>query len=120
MDMESRAGAITRNARRRTRQGPHGHFQRNLQLVGGQHLVEPHLHLFRGRLVGTDDAGNRYYVQSRGVGPLGRAAPLGHLQDLAEASYSPSGVGMAGCSTPSTRRRWRRIMRRARGKCRIA
>ena len=25
----------------------------------------------RGRLVGTDAAGNRYYVQSRGIGPLG-------------------------------------------------
>jgi NADH:ubiquinone oxidoreductase subunit len=27
--------------------------------------------MWRGRLVGTDEAGNRYYVQNRGVGPLG-------------------------------------------------
>ena len=25
----------------------------------------------RGKLVGTDAAGNRYYVQSKGIGPLG-------------------------------------------------
>lgn len=40
----------------------------------------------RGRHVGTDEAGNRYYVQSRGVGPLGVPRRWVIYADGAEAS----------------------------------
>jgi NADH:ubiquinone oxidoreductase subunit len=41
---------------------------------------------FRGRLVGTDQFGNRYYVQSKGVGPLGVPRRWVIFADGAEAS----------------------------------
>ncbi|HRD76657.1 MAG TPA: NADH:ubiquinone oxidoreductase subunit NDUFA12 [Hyphomicrobiaceae bacterium] len=41
---------------------------------------------FRGRLVGVDEQGNRYYEQSRGVGPLGVPRRWVIYKDLAEAS----------------------------------
>ncbi len=40
----------------------------------------------RGRHVGTDEQGNRYYVQSRGIGPLGVPRRWVIYKDLAEAS----------------------------------
>ncbi len=43
----------------------------------------------RGRLVGTDEFGNRYYVQSRGVGPLGKPRRWVIYKNLAEASQVP-------------------------------
>jgi NADH:ubiquinone oxidoreductase subunit len=43
----------------------------------------------RGRHVGTDDAGNRYYVQSKGIGPLGVPRRWVIYKDLAEASAVP-------------------------------
>ncbi len=41
---------------------------------------------YRGRLVGTDDEGNTYYVQSKGVGPLGVPRRWVIYKDGAEAS----------------------------------
>ena len=43
----------------------------------------------RGKLVGTDEGGNRYYVQSKGVGPLGVPRRWVIYRDLAEASQVP-------------------------------
>ena len=40
----------------------------------------------RGRHVGTDEAGNRYFVQSRGVGPLGQPRRWVIYKSAAEAS----------------------------------
>lgn len=40
----------------------------------------------RGRHVGTDELGNRYYVQTKGVGPLGAPRRWVIYKDLAEAS----------------------------------
>jgi NADH:ubiquinone oxidoreductase subunit len=40
----------------------------------------------QGRLVGSDELGNRYYVQKRGVGPLGVPRRWVIYKDLAEAS----------------------------------
>jgi NADH:ubiquinone oxidoreductase subunit len=40
----------------------------------------------RGRHVGTDGAGNRYYLQNRGVGPLGVPRRWVIYRDEAEAS----------------------------------
>ena len=43
----------------------------------------------RGRHVGTDDGGNRYYVQTKGVGPLGVPRRWFIYKDGAEASKIP-------------------------------
>ena len=43
----------------------------------------------RGKLVGTDATGNRYYVQSKGVGPLGVPRRWVIYKNLAEASQVP-------------------------------
>jgi NADH:ubiquinone oxidoreductase subunit len=43
----------------------------------------------RGKLVGTDAGGNRYYVQSKGIGPLGVARRWVLYANLAEASQVP-------------------------------
>jgi len=43
----------------------------------------------RGKLVGTDATGNRYYVQSKGVGPLGVPRRWVIYKHLAEASQVP-------------------------------
>jgi len=43
----------------------------------------------RGRLVGIDSGGNRYYVQSKGVGPLGVPRRWVIYKRLAEASQVP-------------------------------
>ena len=40
----------------------------------------------RGRLVGRDELGNRYYIQSKGVGPLGVPRRWVIYKTLAEAS----------------------------------
>ena len=45
----------------------------------------------QGRLVGTDEFGNRYYVQKKGVGPLGVPRRWVIYTDLAEASKVPPG-----------------------------
>ena len=45
--------------------------------------------VLRGRLVGTDDAGNRYYLQKKGVGPLGVPRRWVIYKNLAEASQLP-------------------------------
>lgn len=44
-----------------------------------------------GRKVGEDELGNRYYVQKRGVGPLGVPRRWVVYKDLAEASKVPPG-----------------------------
>jgi NADH:ubiquinone oxidoreductase subunit len=43
----------------------------------------------RGRFVGSDEAGNRYYVQRRGVGPLGVPRRWVIYKNGAEASKVP-------------------------------
>jgi NADH:ubiquinone oxidoreductase subunit len=43
----------------------------------------------RGRCVGRDEQGNRYYVQSRGVGPLGVPRRWVIYKNLAEPSQVP-------------------------------
>lgn len=43
----------------------------------------------RGRHVGTDDEGNRYFVQNKGVGPLGVPRRWVIYKDGAEASKIP-------------------------------
>ena len=43
----------------------------------------------KGRLVGEDEFGNRYYVQNRGVGPLGVPARWVTYANLSEASQIP-------------------------------
>jgi NADH:ubiquinone oxidoreductase subunit len=43
----------------------------------------------RGQLVGTDAGGNRYYVQSKGIGPLGVPRRWIIYRNLAEASQIP-------------------------------
>ena len=45
----------------------------------------------RGRHVGTDDMGNRYYEQSKGVGPVGKPRRWVIYKNLAEASFIPPG-----------------------------
>ena len=67
----------------------HGRFHRDFQLVGRQYLVQPPLHGLRGKLVGTDATGNRYYVQSKGIGPLGVPRRWVIYRNLAEASQLP-------------------------------
>ena len=48
----------------------------------------------RGRHLGTDERGNRYYVQSKGVGPLGVPRRWVIFKDSAEASeISPAWHG---------------------------
>ena len=42
-----------------------------------------------GRYVGSDDFGNKYYVQRRGVGPLGTPRRWVIYKDLSEASQVP-------------------------------
>ncbi len=44
----------------------------------------------RGRKVGTDGMGNIYYVQSKGVGPLGVPRRWVIYRDGAEASFIPA------------------------------
>ncbi len=44
----------------------------------------------QGRLVGQDELGNRYYVQRRGVGPLGKPRRWVIYRDLAEPSKVPA------------------------------
>jgi NADH:ubiquinone oxidoreductase subunit len=44
----------------------------------------------RGRLVGSDEQGNLYYVQSRGVGPLGVPRRWVIYKHLAEPSQVPA------------------------------
>jgi NADH:ubiquinone oxidoreductase subunit len=44
---------------------------------------------WNSRLVGTDALGNRYYVQARGVGPLGVPRRYVVYKDLADASRVP-------------------------------
>jgi NADH:ubiquinone oxidoreductase subunit len=46
---------------------------------------------FRGRHIGTDDKGNRYYEQSKGVGPLGKPRRWVIYKDGAEATHIPAG-----------------------------
>ena len=43
----------------------------------------------RGRHVGTDSQGNRYFVQNKGIGPLGVPRRWVIYKDLAEASQVP-------------------------------
>lgn len=43
----------------------------------------------RGRHVGTDDIGNRYYVQSKGIGPVGVPRRWVIYKNGAEASQIP-------------------------------
>jgi NADH:ubiquinone oxidoreductase subunit len=43
----------------------------------------------RGKLVGTDEFGNRYYVQKKGVGPLGVPRRWVIYKNLAEPSQVP-------------------------------
>jgi NADH:ubiquinone oxidoreductase subunit len=43
----------------------------------------------QGRPVGSDELGNRYYIQKRGVGPLGVPRRWVVYKDLAEASKVP-------------------------------
>lgn len=43
----------------------------------------------QGKFVGEDQLGNRYFVQKRGVGPLGVPRRWVTYQDLAEASKVP-------------------------------
>ena len=42
---------------------------------------------FRGRQVGTDEMGNTYFVQSRGIGPLGVPRRWVIYKNSAEASF---------------------------------
>lgn len=44
----------------------------------------------RGKLVGTDAGGNRYYVQSKGVGPLGQPRRWVIYKNMAEPSQVPA------------------------------
>lgn len=44
---------------------------------------------WRGKKVGEDDFGNTYYVQSKGIGPLGKPRRWVIYRDLAEASRVP-------------------------------
>lgn len=43
----------------------------------------------RGELVGQDDQGNRYYVQRRGVGPIGLPRRWVIYKNMSEASQVP-------------------------------
>lgn len=43
-----------------------------------------------GRFVGQDGLGNRYYMQKRGVGPLGKPRRWVIYQDMSEASLVPA------------------------------
>ena len=54
----------------------------------------------RGKLVGTDAAGNRYYVQSKGIGPLGVPRRWVIYQNLARKPRRSRRTGTAGCTTP--------------------
>ena len=44
----------------------------------------------QGRLVGSDELGNRYFVQNKGVGPLGVPRRWVVYKDLAEPSKVPA------------------------------
>ncbi len=43
----------------------------------------------KGKLVGEDQLGNKYYVQSQGIGPLGVPSRWVIYRDLSEASLVP-------------------------------
>lgn len=45
----------------------------------------------RGHHVGTDAMGNRYFEQSKGIGPVGKPRRWVIYKNLAEASYIPPG-----------------------------
>lgn len=45
----------------------------------------------RGRHVGTDEQGNRYYEQTKGIGPVGKPRRWVIYKELAEASFIPPG-----------------------------
>jgi NADH:ubiquinone oxidoreductase subunit len=45
----------------------------------------------KGKLIGSDEFGNRYYEQSRGVGPLGRPRRWVTYRGFSEASKVPPG-----------------------------
>jgi len=45
----------------------------------------------RGRYVGSDDMGNRYFEQSKGTGPIDKPRRWVIYKDLAEASFIPPG-----------------------------
>lgn len=69
-----------------------------------------------GRLVGTDEFGNRYYEQRKGVGPLGRPRRWALYEDLAEPSKIPAGwhawlhytVDLPPTEEPYTMRPWQK------------
>ena len=73
--------------------------------------------LRQGRLVGNDDFGNRYYEQSKGVGPLGRPRRWVTYTDFAEASKVPPdwhGWLHYTVDTPPTEENYRRAPGRVR------
>src|SRR5215510_3709930 len=57
--------------RQSTRVGPMGILSEIFSWWGGNTWSNRLYTAVRGRFVGSDEAGNRYYVQRRGVGPLG-------------------------------------------------
>ena len=70
----------------------------------------------QGRYIGSDEFGNRYYEQRRGVGPLGRPRRWVIYTTLSEPTRRSPRSGTAGCITPSTCRRPRSATARARGR----
>ena len=99
-----------------TRRRKHGHFQRDLQLVGRQHLVQPHLHGGSGASWSAPT--------TRATATTSRARASARWACRAAGSstgiwrrprrYRPSGT--AGCTTWSTRRRPRKTTRRGPGR----
>ena len=70
--------------------GAHGHFQRDFQLVGRQYVVHPPLHGVPWQARRQGCQGNRYYVQNKGVGPLGVPRRWVIYTNFAEASKIPA------------------------------
>jgi NADH:ubiquinone oxidoreductase subunit len=84
------AGAIsTAIARPERRDEGMGIFSEIFSWWGGNTWSNRIYTALRGKLVGTDATGNRYYVQSRGVGPLGVPRRWVIYRTLAEASQVP-------------------------------
>ncbi len=82
-------GAISAEQTAKAHVGPMGILSEIFSWWGGNTWSNRLYTAVRGTFVGSDDAGNRYFVQRRGVGPLGVPRRWVIYQNGAEASQVP-------------------------------
>ena len=80
------SAVIVAGARALKKEPQHEHSQRDFQLVGWQHLVNRLYTSLQGKKRSTNAAGNHYYVQRKGIGPLGMPRRWVIYSNGAEAS----------------------------------